>query len=104
MTGGDAGPMDVLSTFIGFIIGIVAAGFAVELGLKKLFAPPENSKLTTVWSLSELQSPEIVATSLADGVDVPKSARVVASNKMPPAKKEFQLRRNAEAKGSFALD
>lgn len=96
--------MDVLSTLIGFIIGIVAAGFAVELGLKKLFAPPENSKLTTVWSLSELHSPEIVATALAEGVDVPKSARVVASAKMPPSTKAYQLRRNAEAKGSFALD
>src|SRR5687767_7362885 len=96
--------MDVLSTLIGFIIGIVAAGFAVELGLKKLFAPPDNSKLTTVWSLTELTAPHIVATSLEAGVEVPKTARVVASSKMPPAKGGFELRRNAQAKGSFALD
>lgn len=96
--------MDVLSTLIGFLIGIVAAGFAVELGLKKLFAPPDSSKLTTIWSLTELSNPEIVATTLHGGVDVPKTARVVAASNVPPASKGFQVRRNADAKGSFALD
>jgi hypothetical protein len=96
--------LDVLSTLIGFLIGIVAAGFAVELGLKKWLAPPQASKLTTVWSLDELKSPEVVATQLGPGLQVPKTARVVTGSSAPPAKKDFQLRRNGDAHGSFALD
>lgn len=96
--------MEVLSTFIGFVVGLIAAGIAVELGLKKLFAPPDNSKLTTIWSLSELQNPEVVATTLSSAVVVPVSARIVTAQNVPPPKKGVQVRRNPEAKGSFALD
>lgn len=96
--------MDVLSTLIGFLIGVVAAGFAVELGLKKLFAAPDQGKLTTIWSLTELQAPEIVATSLHASIELPRTARVVASADLTASKKGYQLRRNVEAKGCFALD
>ncbi|HLE47807.1 MAG TPA: hypothetical protein VI818_05870, partial [Candidatus Thermoplasmatota archaeon] len=96
--------MEVLSTFIGFVVGLIAAGIAVELGLKKLFAPPDQSKLTTIWSLSELQSPEVVATSLSPAVEVPATARIVTAENVPPPVRGVQIRRNAAAKGSFALD
>lgn len=96
--------LDVLSTLVGFLIGIVAAGFAVELGLKKFFSPPPSSKLTTVWSLDELNKPEIAAIQLGAGLKVPATARVVTAASAPPSKKDFQLRRNSEVHGSFALD
>jgi hypothetical protein len=96
--------LDVLSTFVGFLIGIVAAGFAVELGLKKFLSPPPSSKLTTVWSLDELHNPEVAATQLGAGLKVPVTARVVTAASAPPAMKDYQLRRNSEVYGSFALD
>lgn len=96
--------MDVLSTFIGFIVGVVAAGIAVELGLKKWFSAPDSSKLTTIWSLTELHAPEVVATSLHPGVEVPANARIVCAGDLPPSKKGLNVRRNAESKGSFAID
>lgn len=96
--------MDVLSTFIGFVVGVVAAGIAVELGLKKWFSAPDSSKLTTIWSLTELSSPEIVATSLHAGVEVPASARIVCASDIPASRKGLNVRRNGEVKGSFAID
>lgn len=96
--------MDVLSTFIGFVVGLIAAGIAVELGLKKLFAPPDTGKLTSIWSLSELHAPEVVATTLSSAVQVPATARIVTAANVPPPSKGVQIRRNPEAKACFALD
>lgn len=96
--------MEVLSTLVGFVVGVVAAGIAVELGLKKWFSAPDSSKLTTIWSLTELQSPEIVATSLHAGVEVPANARIVSAGDVPPSRKGLNVRRNTEARGSFAID
>jgi hypothetical protein len=82
----------------------VAAGIAVELGLKKLLSPPERGKLTTVWSLSELQHPLIV-TEGAQGIIIPKNARVVTAGQLPPdTASGQQVRTNAEVRGSFAVD
>lgn len=96
--------MDVLSTLIGFLVGVVAAAIAVELGLKKLFAPPDSTKLTTIWSLGELKSPEVVATQIDAGVEVPRTARVVTPANVPPSARGYQVRKNPETKGCFAID
>lgn len=95
--------IDVLSALIGFLIGIVATGFAVELGLKKFFSPPDYSKLTSVWSLTELPSPLISATQLAN-VNVPKNARVVTATNLQVARGAFDVRKNPEVQGCFAVD
>ena len=95
--------VDVISMLLGFLVGVVAAGFAVELGLKKLFAPPEASKLTNVWSLSELPSPLIVATQIRD-VTVPKNSRLVTGGSFELARDGFEVRKNAAAHGNFAVD
>lgn len=95
--------VDVLWTLIGFLIGIVAAGFAVELGLKKFFAPPEASKLTRVWSLKEMGSPLIAATRI-DGIQVPTNARLVTAQNFPGQRDGFELRTNPETGANFAVD
>jgi hypothetical protein len=95
--------VDVLWTFIGFLVGVVAAGIAVEFGLKKFWAPPENSKLTTVWSLNELPAPLIAATHLAS-VSVPKNARLLTAGAYEGPRAGFDLRTNAELRGNFAVD
>lgn len=94
--------MDILSTLVGFLVGIVTAGFAVELGLKKLFSPPESSKLTTVWSLSELPQALVVAKEVR-GVDVPRGARVVTATPLQVPRDGFEVRKNGEAHGNFAV-
>lgn len=88
---------------IGFVTGIVAAGFAVELGLKKWFAAPDASKLTAVWSLTELPSPLVVATEIT-GVSIPKSSRLVTAKNLQVPQHGFEVRKNPEARGSFAVD
>lgn len=95
--------VDVLWTLIGFLIGIVAAAIAVEFGLKKFLAPPENSKLTTVWSLAELPAP-LVAARTIHGAKVPKNARLLAGGAYAGERDGFDLRTSAELKGNFAVD
>jgi hypothetical protein len=95
--------VETVSVLIGFVAGVVAAGIAVEFGLKKLLSPPDNSKLTRVWSLSELQEPLIVTTSI-EGVSVPKGAQVVTRETLPPGSSHYRARTNGEVRGNFAVD
>jgi len=95
--------VDVLWTLIGFLIGVVAAAIAVEFGLKKFLSPPENSKLTTVWSLSELPAPLIAARTIS-GANVPKNARLLTAGRYTGARDGFDLRTSGELKGNFAVD
>lgn len=95
--------VEPISVLIGFLVGIVAAGFAVELGLKKFLSPPESGKLTNVWSLTELASPLIVATQIAD-LAVPKASRMVTAHNLQVPQEGFQVRKNGDAKGNFAVD
>lgn len=95
--------VEVLSMLIGFLVGVVAAGIAVELGLRKFLSPPENTKITRVWSLAEIPKPLIVARAMRD-VPFPKNARVVAGQKLDGERAGFDLRSNPEAVADFAVD
>lgn len=95
--------VDVVWALIGFFVGVVAAAIAVEFGLKKFLAPPENSKLTTVWSLNELGQPLIAAHALS-AVPVPKNARLLTNGAYAAERTGFELRTSSELKGSFAVD
>lgn len=95
--------VDVLSMFIGFVVGVVAAGFAVELGLKKLFRPPENTKLTRVWSLNEFGQPLVSATRI-ELVKVPARGRVVTAHEYGGSREGITLRTNQETSGNFVVD
>lgn len=95
--------VDIVSALIGFLVGVVASGIAVELGLKKLLSPPDRGKLTTVWSLSELPRPLVVTTGVDDDVKIPSKAKVVTNRQMPSGT-NAEVRSNAQAAGNFAVD
>jgi hypothetical protein len=95
--------VDVLWTLIGFVVGVVSAAIAVEFGLKKLFSPPEHSKITQVWSLGELPTAMIAATSL-NGVPAPRNSRVLVGGRYEGSRDGFELRTSQELRGNFAVD
>lgn len=95
--------VDFLWMTIGFFVGVVTAGFAVELGLKKLLSPPDSSKLTNVWSLTELPTPLIVATQIQD-LALPKTAKLVTARALQVPRDGFEVRTNAGARANFAVD
>ncbi|PKK86131.1 MAG: hypothetical protein CVT48_02395 [Thermoplasmata archaeon HGW-Thermoplasmata-1] len=95
--------MDVLWFSIGTLVGIVIALVAVEFGLKKVFGKQEHSKLTSVWSLSEISDPLIVAEKL-EGVPVPAGAKVVVRDAVDARTfSSAEVRKNPEVRSNFIL-
>jgi len=68
--------MDVISLIIGFIIGVVLVGLAIELGSKKTTQVTSASKRAKNWSLSEISNPKIMAEYLSD-IEIPKNSKVI---------------------------
>ena len=71
--------MDIISLAVGFIIGVILVGIAIEIGTKKPTRTPQTSKHTKKWSISEISNPKIIAEYLAD-VDLPKNSKVLVNN------------------------
>ena len=58
--------MDIVSLVVGFAIGAVVVGLAVELGMKKMSKSEPSSRHTKKWSISEISNPRIMAEYLGD--------------------------------------
>lgn len=100
-------PVDVLWTTIGFVVGVAATAFALEVAFRDV-RNDERASLTKDWDLAEFaadEPPGIVTTSL-ENVEVPRGSRVLVA---PGAKLPSSLQRNCEirihdeAKGNFVV-
>ena len=70
--------MDIISLIIGFSIGVVIVGLAIEMGMKKTSRTPPSSKQTKKWNISEITNPRIMAEYLSD-VDIPKNSKIIVN-------------------------
>ncbi len=70
--------MDIISLIIGFIIGVVVVGIAIEVGMKKTSRTMPASKHTKKWSISEISNPKIMAEYLGD-VELPKDSKILVN-------------------------
>lgn len=70
--------MDIISLVIGFFIGVIVLGLAIEIGTKKSSQTPPASKHTKKWSISEISNPRIMAEYLSD-VELPKDTKVIVN-------------------------
>jgi len=70
--------IDIISLVIGFIIGIILVGLAVEIGMKKASRNSPSSKHTKKWSISEISNPKIMAEYLSD-VELPKNSKLLVN-------------------------
>ncbi|PNX45276.1 MAG: hypothetical protein BV459_09060 [Thermoplasmata archaeon M11B2D] len=71
--------MDVVAFITGLVVGVVAVGLAIEIGMRKMTKTNPASRPTHKWSLAELKNPRIVAEYLGD-MELPKDAKVVVNH------------------------
>lgn len=70
--------MDIVSLVVGFAIGIIVLGIALEIGMKKSPQTTPASKHTKKWSISEISNPKIMAEYLSD-VELPKDSKIIVN-------------------------
>jgi hypothetical protein len=68
--------IEIISLIIGFVLGLIVVGIAVEFGFKKTSSASPASKHTKNWSISEISKPRIMAEYLSD-VELPKDSKVI---------------------------
>ena len=92
--------VDIISLVIGFAIGVIVVGLALEIGMKKT---TPASKHTKKWDISEIANPKIMAEYLSD-VEIPKNSRVIF-NKCKNIEKlaGLNVRENGSIKGNFII-
>lgn len=73
-------PLDLLSLFLGFVLGVAATGIAWNMTQRNA-RPPEKAKVTAVWNVRDVVEPghraAIVAEHLDAGVQLPAQSKVV---------------------------
>ncbi|MDH7516843.1 MAG: hypothetical protein QHH19_00610 [Candidatus Thermoplasmatota archaeon] len=95
--------MDVVSLIIGFVIGVVFLGIAIEIGTKKTTRSQPASKPTKSWHISEITNPKIMAEYLGD-IEIPKDSKVIV-NKYKDKKMlaGLNVKSNPDLKGNFII-
>ena len=68
----------VISLIVGFVIGVIVVGIAIEFGIKKTSRATPASKHTKKWSISEISNPKIMAEYLGD-VELPKDSKILVN-------------------------
>ena len=98
--------MDVISLGLGFIIGVVVVGIAVEFGTKKKQNNTPSSKHTKNWSISEISNPRIVAEYLGNlgDIEIPKNTKIIVNKyKNIESIKDLNVRKNSKIKGNYII-
>jgi hypothetical protein len=94
--------MDLIAFVIGFILGVISVGLAIELGMKRTKSQPA-SRPTHNWSISEISNPRIIAEYLGD-IDIPTNAKMVVNNYENEEKlKGANVKKHSGIRGNFIL-
>jgi len=95
--------IDILSLIIGFAIGVVVFGLAVEVGMKKTSKSEPASRHTKKWSISEISNPRIIAEYLGD-VEIPKNSKLLVKKYKDKEMLEgLDVKEHSKIKGNFIL-
>ncbi len=95
--------MDIVSLIIGFAIGVVVVGLAIEIGIKKTSQVPPASKHTKSWNISEISNPRIMAEYLSD-VELPKDSKIIVKKyKSKEMLDGLDVKEHKGIKGNFIL-
>jgi len=95
--------MDVISLIIGFIIGVVLVGLAIEIGSKKTTHVASASKKAKTWSISEISNPKVMAEYLSD-IELPKNSKVIVNTyKNKEIFAGLDVREHKGIKGNFVV-
>ena len=95
--------MEIVAILIGFIIGVISVGLAIELGMKKTSSKQPASRPTHKWSIDEISNPRIIAENIGD-ITLPKNAKVIVNQ---PQDKEklmgMDVKTHSGIRGNFIL-
>ena len=95
--------MDIVSLIIGFAIGVVVVGLAIEIGMKKSSQVPPASKHTKSWNISEISNPRIMAEYISD-VELPKDSKIIVKKYTSKEMLEgLDVKEHQGIKGNFIL-
>jgi hypothetical protein len=95
--------MDIIAILLGFIIGVVAVGLAIELGMKKTDSKQPASRPTHKWSLEGITNPRIIAEHLGD-ISIPKNAKLVVNQyKDRNMFLDAQVKKHSGIRGNYIL-
>jgi len=70
--------MDIISLILGFFVGVIVVGLAIEIGIKKNTYASPASKHTKSWNISEISNPRIMAEYLSN-IELPKGSKVLVN-------------------------
>jgi hypothetical protein len=70
--------MDIVSLVVGFILGVIVVGLAVEIGLRKVTSKTPSSKHAKNWSINEISNPKVMAEYLSN-IELPKDSKVLVN-------------------------
>ncbi len=95
--------MDIVSLIIGFAIGVIVVGLAIEIGMKKTSQVPPASKHTKSWDISEISNPRIMAEYISD-VELPKDSKIIVKKyKSKEMLAGLDVKEHQGIKGNFIL-
>ena len=95
--------MDIISLIIGFAIGVVFVGLAIEIGMKKSSQVTPSSQHTKSWKISEISNPRIMAEYLSD-VELPKDSKIIVNRyKDKDMLAGLDVKEHKGIKGNFIL-
>ncbi|HVQ01824.1 MAG TPA: hypothetical protein VMT57_09975 [Candidatus Thermoplasmatota archaeon] len=95
--------MDVVAFVIGLVIGVVAVGVAIEIGMRRVNREEPATRPTHKWSISEIANPRIIAENMG-AIELPRNAKIVVNQY--PDEAMFQgmdVRHHTGIRGNFIL-
>ena len=95
--------MEIVAILIGFIIGVISVGLAIELGMKKTSSKQPASRPTHKWSIDEISNPRIIAENMGN-ITLPKNAKVIVNQ--PPDKDKLMgmdVKTHSGIRGNFII-
>jgi hypothetical protein len=96
--------MEIVSIIFGFIIGVIIAGVAIELSIRRSSSQAPASKHTKKWSISEISNPKIMAEYLSKDVEIPKSSKLLVNKcKDKTVLSGLNAREHKGIKGNFIV-
>jgi hypothetical protein len=95
--------MEIITLVIGFALGVVVVGLAVEVGMRKTSKSEPTSREAKSWSISEISNPRIIAEYLGD-VEIPKDSKVIVNQyKDKKMLAGLDVKEHSGIKGNFII-
>jgi len=95
--------MDVLAFVLGLVIGVIAVGIAIELGMRRINKAEPATRPTHKWSIAEIANPRIIAENMG-ALDLPNNAKVVVNEYQDVALlKGIEVKHHSGIRGNFIL-